>query len=194
MVSDAAVERPAADQPSLLEPVHTARLRLEPWRDDRHGEGLVALNLDPEVVQFLTGAASIPAEESRALSRDIERHWERFGFGLWAAAEQVSREIVGFVGLSHPRWFPALAPAVEVGWRLRRDAWGRGLASEGARAAVERGFGPLGLEELIALIHPENTRSAAVAQRLGMTVTRTVAHPFRPHRLGVHTLRRRDAR
>jgi RimJ/RimL family protein N-acetyltransferase len=187
------VERAATDQPSLLEPVRTARLRLEPWRDDRHGDALVALNRDPEVVRYLTGGETIPAEESRALSREIERHWERFGFGLWAATEQVSREVVGFVGLSHPRWFPALAPAVEVGWRLRREAWGRGLASEGARAAVERGFGPLGLEELIALIHPENGRSAAVAQRLGMTVTRTVAHPFRPHRLAVHTLRRPGA-
>jgi len=184
------VERPAAAHPPLLEPVRTERLELEPWRDGRHGQALVALNADPVVVRYLTGGAPIPARDSRALSRELERHWDTFGFGLWAARERDSDDVVGFVGLSHPRWFPRFAPAVEVGWRLRRETWGRGLASEGARAAVEFGFGALALQELIALIHPENARSGAVARRLGMAITTTVAHPFRPHRLEVHSLRR----
>ncbi len=185
---------PVAAHPVLSEPVETERLRLEPWRDAHHGETLVAVNLDAEVVRYLTGGTPIPARESRTLSRDIERHWEQFGFGLWAAIERETGEGLGFVGLSHPRWFPALAPAVEVGWRLRRDAWGRGFATEGARAAVELGFGALALGEVIALIHPENARSAAVARRLGMEVTSTVAHPFRAHSLDVHALRARAAR
>ena len=113
-------------------------------------------------------------------------HWEKHGFGLWAAVELASERTLGFIGLSHPRWFPALAPAVEVGWRLRRDAWGKGYATEGGRAALAHGFGVLGLGEIIALVHPENTRSAGVATRLGMRPQRELPHPFRPHTLVVY--------
>jgi len=94
--------------------------------------------------------------------------------------------VLGFVGLSHPRWFPALAPAVEVGWRLRREAWGKGFATEGGQAALEHGFDRLGLSEVIALVHPENARSAGVAERLGMRPRDEVPHPWRPHRLVVY--------
>jgi RimJ/RimL family protein N-acetyltransferase len=178
------------DPRDLRSPVATERLRLEPWRHDRHKGALAAVNRDPDVVRFLTGGVPIPPEETELLSLDIERHWATYGFGLWAVVERASTQALGFVGLSHPRWFPALAPAVEVGWRLRREAWGRGFASEGARAALEYGFGALALDEIIALIHPENARSAAVARRLGMAVVRTLPHPFRAHELEVHAVRR----
>jgi len=175
----------AVTDPGLVAPVQTARLRLEPWVDARHGEALAELNADAEVVRFLTGGVPIAREESRALSREIERHWASCDFGLWAAVERAEERMLGFIGLSHPRWFPTLAPAVEVGWRLRREAWGRGFATEGGRAALEHGFGRLGLREVIALVHPENVRSAAVAERLGMRPREELPHPFRPHPLVV---------
>ena len=69
---------------------------------------------------------------------------------------------------------------VEVGWRLRREAWGAGYATEGARAALRDGFGTLGLEEIVSFVHPENARSLAVTGRLGMRVEREVPHPSAP--------------
>ena len=77
--------------------------------------------------------------------------------------------MLGFAGLSIPSHFPDVLPAVENGWRLRRDAWGRGYATEAARAAMAHGFGDLGLEEIISLIRAGNAGSIAVAGRLGMT-------------------------
>jgi RimJ/RimL family protein N-acetyltransferase len=76
--------------------------------------------------------------------------------------------VLGFTGLNIPRHFPAVLPAVEVGWRLRRSAWGCGYATEAARPALAHGLSDLDLEEIISLIHSDNARSLAVARRLGL--------------------------
>jgi RimJ/RimL family protein N-acetyltransferase len=76
-----------------------------------------------------------------------------------------------------------------VGWRLRRDAWGHGYATEGARAALRAGFEEFGLEEVTAFIHPDNHRSSAVADRLGMMYETRVPHPDRPHDVDVYVAR-----
>lgn len=165
--------------------VETERLWLERWEHDRHGPGLDAVNGDAEVMRYLNDGVPFSRHESRELSIAIGRHWEHYGFGLWAAVEKASGQTLGFVGLCHPLWFPVLLPAVEVGWRLRREAWGLGYATEGARAALAAGFGVLGLDDVIALVHPDNVRSAAVTRRLDMRLDRRVAHPFRRHDVDV---------
>jgi len=76
--------------------------------------------------------------------------------------------VLGFTGLNIPRHFPAVLPAVEVGWRLRREAWGNGYATEAARPALAHGFADLDLDEIVSLIHEGNARSIAVARRLGL--------------------------
>lgn len=88
-----------------------------------------------------------------------------------------SDEPIGWSGLSIPTFLPAVLPAVEVGWMLARPEWGKGYATEAALAASEYGFGELGLDRLISLVYVENAASAAVAERLGMTVGEEVAHP-----------------
>jgi RimJ/RimL family protein N-acetyltransferase len=91
---------------------------------------------------------------------------ERDGFGFWALEH--AGELIGFCGISWV-WFDAhFTPAVEIGWRLRRDAWGQGFATEAARAAMAFGW-QLGLDQIIAFLVPSNQRSAAVAERIGMT-------------------------
>jgi RimJ/RimL family protein N-acetyltransferase len=163
----------------------TERLRLERWRHDAHGDGFAAMNAQPEVLRYLGGGPGMTRAESDAISVRIAEHWETYGFGLWAAVERATGDMVGFVGLCHPLWWPEMRERVEVGWRLRREAWGAGYAAEGARAALQGGFGTLGLDEIVSFVHPENERSLAVTRRLGMRVEREVPHPVRPETVSV---------
>jgi len=171
----------------------TPRLRLEPWRPD-HAAGLAEVNADPEVLRYINAGIPLTRSQSDIVSTRVSEHWRAYGFGLWAVVQKASADMIGFAGLCHPLWFPAWADAVEVGWRLRRDAWGNGYATEAAGAALDEGFGALGLDEIVAFIHPDNLRSAAVADRLGMRHDRRVPHPDRPHELDVYLLGARAQR
>src|SRR4051812_2089166 len=143
--------------------IETARLRLEPWDADRHTAGLVAMNAEADVMRLIGEGRPATSEESQRQSHRFAQHWERYGFGLWAIHPRSTGVFAGFAGLSHPLWLPTEAGEVEVGWRLRRAAWGYGYATEAAGAALEVAFGVLGLERVISLIRPENERSRAVA-------------------------------
>jgi RimJ/RimL family protein N-acetyltransferase len=167
-----------------LTSVDTDRLRLERWDHAAHGRAFAAMNAQPEVTEFL-GDGPMPREESDAASARIVAHWETYEFGLWAAVRKDSGAMIGFVGLCHPLWFPEMVERVEVGWRLSREAWGLGFATEGGRAALEAGFGTLELPEIIAFVRPENTRSLAVTRRLGMVEEAELPHPSRDHTLKV---------
>jgi RimJ/RimL family protein N-acetyltransferase len=97
--------------------------------------------------------------------------WELRGTGHWAVVERSSGQFLGRAGLHRPPrpdW-----PGVEIGWAFHPRHWGRGYATEAGRAAVDYAFGVLGLDEVFSMILPENTRSAAVAQRLGFTLAET---------------------
>ena len=96
-------------------------------------------------------------------------HWRLLGYGMFAVEERSSREIVGRVGLMlHPDW-PLDGPKVEVGWTLQRSVWGRGYATEGAKASLQFGFRTLGLPQIFSMTRPENARSHAVMERSGLT-------------------------
>ena len=162
----------------------TERLRLDPWDHEVHAEGLVRLNTDPEVVKYV-GGVPLSAEQSEAMSARLEAHWYARGYGLWAVHVKQSGAMVGFVGLSHPLWWPEMVERVEAGWRLAREAWGYGYATEGAQAAVRAGCEVLGLAEIVSFVHPENTRSLAVTARLGMVEEAEVPHPSRDERIKI---------
>jgi RimJ/RimL family protein N-acetyltransferase len=98
----------------------------------------------------------------------IRAHWEQHGWGLWAAELRATGEFVGFLGLLVPRYPLPGDPGVEVGWRLGRAHWGHGYATEGARAALELGFGSLELPEIVAVTALGNVRSRAVMERIGL--------------------------
>jgi len=149
--------------------VETERLLLRRWHADDAG-ALAAINADPEVMRYIGRGAVL----GRGLSDDLlwrfEREWRERGFGLWALEElDAPGELIGFCGLTVPMFLPELLPAVEVGWRLARGAWGRGLATEAARAALVFGFEEHAMAEIVAIVQPENERSLRVAEKLGMT-------------------------
>ncbi len=160
------------DVPTL----ETERLVLRAWSvADR--APFAALNADPEVVRWIGAGRPLPLADSDALLARIEEHWSAQGFGLWAVEERASGAFVGYAGLAVPWFLPAVLPAVEVGWRLARNAWGRGLATEAGGAALAHAFGTLELAEVISTIMPGNTRSIRVAEKLGLHRTGLRRHP-----------------
>ncbi len=160
----------AVTMPMMPYPEHIegAVGRYERWDVARHSAAFAELCADAEVMRFLGGPAD--AKPALEASRRIADHWATFGFGLWAALDRDEGRVAGFVGACRPgpSWPPPLCDATEVGWRLARWAWGRGLATEGGRLALRAGADHLGLSEMIAFVATANRRSRAVALRLGM--------------------------
>lgn len=151
--------------------IRTPRLLLRGWRDEDL-KPFAALNADPEVMRHFP--APLDASASDELARGIRSHIDEHGWGLWAvqvtdAASPLHGRLVGFTGLSRPGFDAPFTPAVEVGWRLDRSAWGNGYATEAARAALRFGFEELALEEIVSMTSAGNMRSRAVMERLGMT-------------------------
>lgn len=144
----------------------TARLWLRQWRDADWAP-FAALNADPEVMRYFP--STLDEAESHAFAHRNAALLEVHGWGLWAVEALESGEFVGIVGLNQPRWTAAFTPCTEVGWRLARSAWGKGYATEAARAALAVAFGPLGLPEVVSFTTVGNGRSRAVMERLGMT-------------------------
>lgn len=129
-----------------------------------------------EVWRFPYGRPLTRAETEAFVSSQVE-HWETLGFGLWTVFEHGSPICLGYVGLSVPTFFPEILPAVEVGWRLDPEVWGRGYATEGALAALHAAFDSLHLEQVISLPQTENPASVRVAERIGMRHGRTAMAP-----------------
>jgi len=150
------------------------------------------MNADPEVVEFLPGALS--RAESDALADRIEEHFAQHGFSLWAIEVAGGPSFVGFAGLLTVGFEVPFAPAVEVGWRLAREQWGMGYATEAARAAVRYGFDGVGLDEIVSFTFEGNLRSRRVMERIGMThdPADDFEHPLLPpgHPLRKHVLYR----
>ena len=148
----------------------TARLRLEPL-EPSHLDGLHALNADPEVMRYISGRPET-REETLAVIERVQARWREFGYSWWGFVDRADGRIVGAGCIQNLRKtdVPAPDPAcpLEIGWRLRRDRWRQGLASEAAVAMADFAFGPLQAPELYAVCHPENDASAAVMRRMGM--------------------------
>src|ERR1700761_3482239 len=135
------------------------------WRETDLGPW-AAMNADPEVRQYL--GMLLTFEQAAAWALNYQDDLDRRGFGLWALEVRATGEFIGFTGLS-PVEDDLPYTGVEASWRLARSAWGQGYATDAGRAALDHGFGPLGLREIVAVTMARNTRSRAVMRRLGMT-------------------------
>ena len=94
----------------------------------------------------------------------VVKHWNEYGFGLWAAITKPSGEFAGFCGLQHLD----NTPEIEVGYRLAKRFWGMGLATEAARASLRFGFEELALDRIVAVVQPENVASCRVIEKIGL--------------------------
>jgi len=146
--------------------LRTERLLLRGWRDEDR-EPYAAINADPQVREFFPEL--LTRAQSDAQIAVFDEHFAAHGFGMWALELRSSGELIGFAGMDLATYDAHFAPAIEIGWRLARSAWGHGYASEAAREALRFGFAELELEEIVACTTPANLRSRAVMERLGMT-------------------------
>src|SRR5580698_6089860 len=150
----------------LMMILDTDRLSLRRWRDaDR--AAFARMNADARVMEFMP--ALLTREQSDENVDRIEKHFERHHFGLCATELRADGSFIGFIGIWVPEFEAAFTPCVEIGWRLAADYWGRGLATEAARAVVKYAFKELGLDELVSFTVPGNARSRRVMEKIGMT-------------------------
>jgi RimJ/RimL family protein N-acetyltransferase len=145
--------------------LRTPRLLLRAWRAaDR--EPWAAMNADPEVREHFSDV--LTADRSAASMELFQSELAERGYGWWAVEVAATGAFIGMAGLD-PVDEDAPLAGIEVGWRLTRQAWGHGYATEAALACLDHGFGALGLPEIFALTVAGNVRSQAVMRRLGMT-------------------------
>lgn len=150
----------------MLDPIVTDRLILRQWRESDDAP-FASLNADPEVMEHFPSV--LTRGESDAMAHRCRDRVDRDGWGLWALERRENGEFMGFTGLAAPQFEAHFTPTVEIGWRLKRSAWGNGYASEAARAALGFGFEELKLKEIVSFTPSTNLRSQAVMRRLGMT-------------------------
>jgi len=167
--------------------LETDRLLLRPWRPAEDLDALAAINADPAVMRWVTPNRPLRREESADFLDRVVRHWDEHGFGLWALVPRLEpgAGCIGLAGLAIPSFLPAVLPTVEVGWRLASAAWGRGFATEAARASVAFGFERLGLQSIVSIVDARNARSLRVCEKLGMRPGPDRLHPLTRRRLRV---------
>ena len=161
--------------------LRTPRLLLRAWRDQDR-EPFAAMNADPEVMRYFPDV--MRREASDALADRLEEIHAEQGFTLWAVevveSDRGTAVFAGFTGLMSPSFdlpFEHAEPCVEVGWRLARQWWGLGIATEAARASVAYGFDIVGLPEIVSYTTPANEPSWRVMERIGMRRAEEFDHP-----------------
>jgi RimJ/RimL family protein N-acetyltransferase len=142
----------------------TGRLVLRPFRDEDLPHW-AALNADPEVMEFL-GGRPLSGGESDAIADAVNGQYVAEGIGFLAIERRSDGAFLGACGLQREPWYP---DELELGWRLAREHWGRGYATEAAASWLEHAFVELDLPRVISITDAPNARSIAVMQRLGMT-------------------------
>ena len=173
--------------------LETDRLIYRAWQDEDL-DPFAGMCGDPEVMRYFP--EPLTRDKSEAMvSRCVERQ-ERQGFCLAPVEIRETGEFIGFVGLNRPDYGKPLPfdPCVEIGWRLQQAAWGKGYASEAARAWLRFGFETIGLEEIVAFTIPDNLPSQRVMEKIGMTrdLEGDFLHPSLPadHPIAKHVLYR----
>ncbi len=172
----------------------TERLWLRNW-EERDRVELRALNADPVVMEHFPSPYS--HEETDRHMEHLRQQIERLGYGFMAVERLDRGQCIGFVGIQEPSYELPFGPCTEIGWRLARNHWGQGFASEAAQACLRFAFAQRGLSEVVSFTATTNLRSIAVMERLGMRRDpHTFAHPKVPagSPLSEHVLYRLTAR
>jgi len=148
--------------------IKTERLILRPWRAEDL-EPFAKLNADQRVMEHFP--ATLSREESDEMAKRMQARIEERGWGWWAVSVPGVAEFIGFIGLNafDKATFPVhFSPNVEVGWRLAFEYWGKGYATEGAKACLKYGFEVVNLPEIVSFTACQNLRSMAVMEKIGM--------------------------
>ena len=166
--------------------LETDRLILRAFRADDI-DAYAAMVAHPDVAPFITTDGK-PMDRVQAWRHmaTAAGHWFLRGFGIWALEDKNTGTFVGRAGL----YYPDTWPGREIGYALAREHWGKGYATEACSAARDHAFEVLGWDEVISIINPKNTKSIAVAERIGETFKETWQLKDMP--LSVYALTRTD--
>jgi 3-dehydroquinate dehydratase/shikimate dehydrogenase len=145
--------------------IKTKRLILRPWNES-DWEPFARLNSDLRVMEYFP--ATLSRHESDELATRISTKIKENGWGLWAVSVPEIADFIGFIGLAPVNYSAPFTPAIEIGWRIAFEYWGKGYATEGAKAVLQFGFETLNLEEIVSLTAVGNNRSRNVMEKLGM--------------------------
>lgn len=169
--------------------IETKRLILRTWKKE-DAKPYFQINQDQKVTEFLRGP--LTRQEVNDFILRANCHYDKHGYTLWAVELKQTGELIGFIGLNYTDWEAHFTPAVEIGWRLGSPYWGKGYATEGAKAALDYGFKQCRLQKIVSFTVPANLRSIRVMEKIGLKrdLNGDFAHPQLPacHPLSQHVL------
>ncbi|WNQ12731.1 GNAT family N-acetyltransferase [Paenibacillus aurantius] len=154
--------------------IETPRLRLRGW-EEADLEPFCRLNADETVMRYFPKTLS--TEETKAFYQSVVAEINECGFGFYAVEVKESKEFIGFIGFSRATFAADFTPCVEIGWRLKKEAWGKGYATEGAGACLPYGFKQLGFTDVYSFTADVNHPSKNVMAKIGMKFIKTFHHP-----------------
>ncbi|MCR9232797.1 GNAT family N-acetyltransferase [Gimesia chilikensis] len=157
--------------------METTRLILRRWCED-DVTPFVELNKDPRVMQYYP--STLTSEQSMQMMDDIQKHFEEYGFGLWAVEIKDQTPFAGFIGLAVPQFTAFFTPCIEILWRLATPYWNQGYATEGAHAVLDFGFDECNLKQIVSFTVPSNIASRRVMEKIGMSYIDNFDHPGLP--------------
>ena len=150
------------------------RLGFRNWTKEDLTE-FAKINADSEVMKYFPNMLTLQ-ETSEFIVR-LQKHYKNNGYNYFATEIMDTRELIGFIGLAYQEYETEFNPATDIGWRLKKSAWGKGYASEGAKRCLEFAFGELGLEKIVSTCTIRNKKSENVMKKLGMIKKGEFKHP-----------------
>ena len=165
--------------------LETERLLLRQWQE-KDLDIFTAMNQDDEVMRYFPNKRT--AAQTKEFYEIISKEFSEYGYGLYAVEEKCSGDFIGFVGFHHANMEVDFCPCIEIGWRLDKQYWGKGYATEGAKACLKHGYETLGFDKVYSFTANQNTPSQRVMQKIGMRFEQNFEHPdiaenhpLRPH-------------
>ncbi len=150
------------------------RLGFRTW-NDHDLPAFVEINSDKEVMEHFPKL--LTKEETAEFIERLKKHYVTNRYCYFATEVLHTGEFIGFIGLAYQEYKTEFTPAVDIGWRLKKSAWGKGFATEGAKRCLEFAFNELGLDNVISTCTEKNSKSESVMKKIGMKKVGEFNHP-----------------
>lgn len=150
------------------------RLGFRNWLD-KDLAAFVLLNSDIDVMAHFP--LPLTKEESKSFMSRLKDHYSKYKFNYFAVEKLENNEFIGFIGLAHQKYDSIITPNIDIGWRLKKDAWGKGFATEGAKRCLKYGFEVLNIQKIISTCTINNMNSENVMAKIGMIKKSIFNHP-----------------
>ena len=154
------------------------RLGFRNWQET-DVEPMAAINADPDVMEFFPGTKTL--QETKKFIERMQQQMGARGYCYFAVDKLEDGAFIGFIGLSYQTYEADFNPCVDIGWRLRKNEWNKGFATEGAKRSLDYGLNELGLNKINCIAPKINLRSENVMKKIGMTKVKEFIHPMLLH-------------